>query len=97
MDSISNDNPTSPRLANKPSHHRTSADTSSGLNNPQQEIILKSSFSNLPKLAKAANQLTPDIRQEAIVRAKALLNDPSWLNEEDLEVLSSKIIQLENL
>jgi ABC-type branched-subunit amino acid transport system ATPase component len=98
MDSISSDNPALPRLGNNnPASGPISAGASSNAHKTQQENAVKSSFSNLPKLAEAANQLSPDIRQEAIERARALLEDPNWLSDESLEALSSKIIHLEKI
>ena len=61
-----------------------------------------SSTTNLPKL-DALNQLTknsisssPDIREEKIREATKLLNDPNWLSDENLELLSAKILQVED-
>jgi len=100
MDSISSDNPASPhRLGNNiPASRHISAGASIGTDKTtHQEISLESNFTNLPKLAEAANHLCPDIRQDAIERARLLLDDPNWLNDESLDALSSKIIHLENL
>lgn len=51
----------------------------------------------------ALNQLTknsilssPDIREDKIREATKLLNDPDWLSDENLDLLSAKILQVED-
>ncbi|OUW38286.1 MAG: hypothetical protein CBD35_04440 [Verrucomicrobia bacterium TMED175] len=55
-----------------------------------------------PTNLDALNQLTknsitssPDIREDKIREARKLLNDPNWLSDENLDLLSAKILQVE--
>jgi hypothetical protein len=61
-----------------------------------------SSTTNLSKL-DALNQLTknsisssPDIREDKIREATKLLEDPDWLSDKNLDLLSAKILQVED-
>lgn len=60
------------------------------------------STTNLTKL-DALNQLTknsisssPDIREEKIREATRLLDDPDWLSDKNIDLLSAKILQVED-
>jgi hypothetical protein len=61
-----------------------------------------SSCTNPTKL-DALNQLTknsisssPDIREDKIREATKLLEDPDWLSDKNLDLLSAKILQVED-
>ena len=47
-------------------------------------------------LADGARLSQPDVRPDAVARAKQLLDDPNWLSDENLISLSAKIIRTED-
>ena len=65
---------------------------------PQNEIvsILNTKLSNISTYSESALAL-PDTRNDAIERARLLINDPNWLSDQNLDSLASKIAKVENL
>ena len=57
---------------------------------------LDSKLSNISTFSESASAL-PDIRNDAIERARLLINDPNWLSDQNLDSLASKIAKVENL
>ena len=53
-------------------------------------------LSNLSPFIESAASC-PDIRNDAIERARMLINDPNWLSDNNLDSLASKIAHVENL
>lgn len=77
--------------------------SSTGLNPKQVLAPLKKSssaidskLSNISAFSESASAL-PDIRNDAIERARLLINDPNWLSDQNLDSLASKIAKVENL
>jgi hypothetical protein len=71
--------------------------------NPTQALPLKksasaidSNLSSISTFTESASAL-PDIRNDAIERARLLINDPNWLSDQNLDSLASKIAKVENL
>jgi len=94
MDSIQSDNGSV-----KASYH-------SSVSNHNQKAVPtppKSNASSLdPKLSNLSPYIEsaatcPDIRGDAIERARMLINDPNWLSDNNLDSLASKVAKLENL
>jgi len=56
-----------------------------------------SSLTNLNSLAEEARNTSDDIRPEAVQRAQALLKDPDWLSDYNIDGLANKLIDAENL
>ena len=57
----------------------------------------KVSLTDLSDLARRANESQPDIRPDVIARAQTLLNDPNWLNDDNLDVLAERLIDFEKI
>ncbi len=55
------------------------------------------SFTDLSKIGKQASESQSEIRPDAIARAQALLNDPNWLNDQALDALAEKLIDVEGI
>ena len=63
--------------------------------NKSGSIIAK--LSDLSEISRDTMNSSPEIRPEAISRAAALLEDPNWLNDNNLEELAEKLIDIEQL
>ena len=94
MDSISGDSPKEilPHNISGKSYKNSSVPRSS-------EVPSTTNPTNLDAL----NQLTeksilssPDIREDKIREATRLLNDPDWLSDKNLDLLTAKILQVED-
>ena len=57
----------------------------------------KVSLTDLSDLARRANGSQSDIRPDVIARAQTLLNDPNWLNDDNLDVLAERLIDFEKI
>ena len=55
------------------------------------------SLTDLTKIGKQASESQSEIRSDAIARAQALLNDPNWLNDQALDALADKLIDVEGI
>ena len=53
-------------------------------------------LTDLSDLAKRAETTGEDVRPDVIKRAQALLADPNWPNDSDLEGLSEKLLTTED-
>ena len=58
---------------------------------------LSTNLPDIAKLSQSAQLSSSDIRKDAIDRATKLISDPNWLSDENLEDLSKKIIQVEDI
>ena len=56
----------------------------------------KVQLTDLSKLTDRAANSGEEIRPEAIERAKALLADPNWLNDDAIEGLAEKLLSTED-
>jgi len=65
---------------------------------PLTKIVsaIDSKLSNISTFSESALTL-PNIRNDAIERARLLINDPNWLSDQNLDSLASKIAKIENL
>ena len=54
-------------------------------------------LTDLTKIGKQASESQSEIRSDAIARAQALLNDPNWLNDQALDALADKLIDVEGI
>ena len=55
-----------------------------------------SNLTNINSLISSAKSSSPDIRQDKINAAKALINDPEWVSD-NLDKLADKLLSVENL
>ena len=65
----------------------------------QQNLVpenTKSTLHALTDLSNLAHSSAADIREAVVENAKRLLEDPNWLSDDNLEILSAKILQNEN-
>lgn len=91
MDAISNNDSNRVSQAyKKPSEPITVVSTNSlpSSNNVQ--------LTDLSTLATKAASAGDDIRPEAVERAKLLLSDPNWLNDDAIEGLADKLLSTED-
>ena len=56
---------------------------------------LGSTLSAHSELVENAKETEPDNRPDRIARAQALINDPNWLDDLNLDKLANKILQEE--
>ena len=61
-----------------------------------QNVDLDSNVADLSNLVTHAKDSSADIRADVIDRAKLLLSDPNWLNDDNLSKLSEKLLQVED-
>ena len=94
MDSIQTDNGSVKASfhSSVPNHNLKTAPTA-----PKSKTSsLDPRLSNLSPFIESAASC-PDIRNDAIERARMLINDPNWLSDNNLDSLASKIAHVENL
>ena len=94
MDSIQTDNGSVKASfhSSVPNHNLKTAPTA-----PKSKTSsLDPRLSNLSPYIESATTC-PDIRSDAIERARLLINDPDWLSNNNLDSLASKIAKVENL
>ena len=85
----------SPLASNGIAKGNTSIPVSTPLqNNTTNES--KVSLTDLSDLARRANKSQPDILT-MLCRAQTLLNDPNWLNDDNLDVLAERLIDFEKI
>jgi hypothetical protein len=94
MDSISGDSPKEILPHNisgkifKNSSVPSSSDASSSTNQTKLDA--------LNQLTKNSISSSPDIREDKIREATKLLEDPDWLSDKNLDLLSAKILKVED-
>ncbi len=95
MDPINSSDPhrTSSRVAPTNSASRDGTKIDSG-NLPASS---KNSLTDISALTSLASDSGEDIRQDAINRAKALLDDPDWLSDYNFANLAGKLMDVENI
>jgi hypothetical protein len=54
-------------------------------------------ISNLSQLSVKAADSSDDLRPDVMERARSLLEDPNWLNNDSLDLLAGKIVDEEQL
>ena len=84
---------------NNPSTHRVSGSYNklTGLSSQQNSSPESSvNLTDVNALADGARLSQPDVRPDAVARAKQLLDDPNWLSDKNLISLSAKIIRTED-
>ena len=71
----------------------------SGSNRSSSTGVSESSVSltDISEIGKKAKDLQSEVRTDAIARAHALLNDPNWLNDQALDALADKLIDVEGI
>ncbi|MDG1325564.1 MAG: hypothetical protein P8P49_07340 [Opitutales bacterium] len=72
-----------------------SKSVSSSLPSSGDEIAVK--ISNISQLSQKAAESSDDVRPDVMERARTLLDDPNWLNNDSLELLAGKIVDEEQL
>jgi hypothetical protein len=55
------------------------------------------SLTDLSKIGKQASEAQSEIRSDAIARAQALLDDPDWLNDQAIDALADRLIDIEGI
>ena len=53
-------------------------------------------LTDFSETARIANKTSPDVRNDVIERAERLLSDPKWLSDDNLTILSSKLLEVED-
>ncbi|MBT7649946.1 MAG: hypothetical protein HN553_03110 [Opitutae bacterium] len=72
-----------------------SKSASSNLPSSSNEIADK--ISNISQLSRKAADSSDDVRPDVMERARTLLDDPNWLNNDSLDLLAGKIVDEEQL
>jgi hypothetical protein len=55
------------------------------------------SLTDISEIGKKAKDVQSEVRTDEIARAQALLNDPNWLNDQALDALADKLIDVEGI
>lgn len=55
------------------------------------------SLTDISEIGKKAKDVQSEIRPDALARAQALLQDPNWLNDQTLDALAEKLIDVEGI
>jgi hypothetical protein len=86
--------PVRPSVNNGP-YISNSKSISSNIPSSSNEISDK--ISNLSQLSIKAADSSDDVRPDIMERARSLLEDPNWLNNDSLDLLAGKIVDEEQL
>ena len=86
--------PVRPSVNNGP-YISSSKSISSNILSSGNEISDK--ISNLSQLSIKAADSSDDVRPDIMERARSLLEDPNWLNNDSLDLLAGKIVDEEQL
>jgi len=86
--------PVRPSVNNGP-YISNSKSISSNIPSSSNEISDK--ISNLSQLSVKAADSSDDLRPDVMERARSLLEDPNWLNNDSLDLLAGKIVDEEQL
>ena len=62
-----------------------------------KQAVLNTNLTGISELTSKAEHSSPDIRKDAVLRAQALINDPQWLSDENLDLLANKISEQETI
>ena len=55
------------------------------------------SLTDISEIGKKAKDVQSEVRTDESARAQALLNDPNWLNDQALDALADKLIDVEGI
>ncbi|MEK9773197.1 MAG: hypothetical protein VW576_06485 [Opitutae bacterium] len=58
---------------------------------------VQADLTGISLISAQVKQSSPELRQDMIDRAKALVNDPNWLNDSNLDLLADKIGAVEKI
>ena len=93
MEGINPDNAKLSRIASSVRNVHPTPSTLVNVDSPDQ--TLGSTLSAHSELVENAKETEPDNRPDRIARAQALINDPNWLDDLNLDKLANKILQEE--
>jgi hypothetical protein len=96
MEGISTSNTTARNVASN-RQSNSSVQTSHSLPDSLNAQGISNKISSMSLLSRKVSSSSDDIRADVMERARQLLEDPNWPNEENLSKLSDKIIDEENL
>ena len=99
MDGINSDTSikkTTPKVASN-GINSSNAGVDSVPNSPTHNKVVKTNLPNISEVSARISNSSPDVRSDAIERAKILLADPNWLSDENLDRLASKISEVEEI
>ena len=99
MDGINSDTSikkTTPKVASN-GINSSNAGVDSVPNSPNHNKVIKTNLPNISEVSARIDSSSPDIRSEAIDRAKLLLADPNWLSDHNLDRLAGKITEVEDI
>ena len=93
MEGITPDNVKLNHVASTIRNVHSNPSTLVNVDSPPQ--TLGSTLTAHSELVENAKELQSDIRPDRIARAQALINDPNWLDDLNLDKLANKILQEE--
>ena len=99
MDGINSDTSikkTTPKVASN-GINSSNAGVDSERNSPTHNKVIKTNLPNISEVSARISNSSPDVRSDAIERAKILLADPNWLSDENLDRLASKLSEVEEI
>ena len=97
MDPIQGYNQNQPRVGQSRSDFSGSTNSASKKVSSSKTPADSVSLTDLSAISDKIEQSEPDIRPDAIARAQALLNDPNWLSDENLDSLAERLIEVEEI
>ena len=60
-------------------------------------IPVSNSLPDIASLASHAATSESDVREQALARGKALLEDPNWLSDYNIDGLANKLLDIEDI
>lgn len=96
MEGVSASNSAASNIASK-RQSSPSVQTSHSLSTTLNSQGITHKISSISLLSQKASNSSDDIRADVMERARQILDDPNWPNEEHLSSLANKIIDEENL
>lgn len=98
MDSIQGYDQNPSRLKLSEAKVENSLSSASPIKGPSMENSESSvSLTDISEIGKKAKDVQSEVRTDEIARAQALLNDPNWLNDQALDALADKLIDVEGI
>ena len=76
--------------------YKSAAGTARSQPSVSSEDGAKVSITSISDLAQKADESGEDVRPEVIERAKALLDDPSWLSDDNIDAMVEKVMKVED-
>jgi len=99
MEGINSTNPVdrNSSVVNPVDHSVTSHTEETLSSTPKVDTSVAINLPDLANLTGKAQNSASDLRSEFINRARSLITDDNWLSDKNIDLLASKIAQVENI